>query len=361
MGNGLSWLRLPEHGPRRKIWQKARNRRNGNDLTRSPHLSAKRCLRRWRWLAGRPVAGAAPGKAQKAAETSPNKTCRDPAPVPGSSAITGGTRVCWLMKTACEVVVKIGGAAIQLTAEDPAFCELVRKRYGGYLDTGSGAGAVLEVDIAPCEWETENDDVQVELNCGRWVIRRGDFQATWDPRTRRGRLQQSLNPYSIDTVLRIINTLLLAEEGGFLLHAASGVRNGRAFLFSGLSGAGKTTLSRLAPPDVTLLTDEISYLRPEGEGYRAHGTPFAGELATLGENISAPVAALYLLAKGTGNRIEEIGKGEAARRLLRNILFFAKDQGLVKRLFESACRFVEAVPAYRLTFFPDERVWGLIQ
>jgi hypothetical protein len=47
------------------------------------------------------------------------------------------------------------------------------------------------------------------------------------------------------------------------VHAASAVRNGRAFVFAGISGTGKTTISRLAPPDVTLLTDEISYVRAE--------------------------------------------------------------------------------------------------
>ena len=59
---------------------------------------------------------------------------------------------------------------------------------------------------------------------------------------------QSANPYSIDAALRIIHSLILARQGGLLVHAASAVRNGKAFLFAGVSGAGKTTISRLAPP-----------------------------------------------------------------------------------------------------------------
>jgi hypothetical protein len=260
-----------------------------------------------------------------------------------------------------RITVEIGGVPIRLSTTDPAFLELIENRYAGFVRAGSGEGAVIDVELVPPGRVTDAEDVQVSLEDGRWVIERGDFQATWDPKTRRGRLRQTLNPYSADTALRIIHTLLLAEEGGFLLHAASGIRNGRAFLFSGLSGAGKTTLSRLAPPDATLLTDEISYIRRDGAGYRAYGTPFAGELARSGENVSAPVGALYFLAKGPENRIDEVGAGEAARRLMRNILFFAKDPELVKRLFEAACRFVEAVPAYRLTFYPDKRAWDLIE
>jgi hypothetical protein len=158
-----------------------------------------------------------------------------------------------------------------------------------------------------------------------------------------------------------VHSLVLAQDGGFLVHAASAVRNGKAFLFSGVSGAGKTTIARLAPPDATLLTDEISYVRRSGNGYVAYGTPFTGELAKVGENVSAPIAALYLLAKGPENRIEPIPVAEAGRALLSNILFFAEDPELVQSVFDAACEFVSRVPVCRLTFVPDARVWDLVR
>jgi hypothetical protein len=195
---------------------------------------------------------------------------------------------------------------------------------------------------------------------GTWRLGRGDFRAQWDPGARRGRIRQSANPYAIDSVLRIVHTLILAHEGGFLLHSAGAIRHGRAFLFSGVSGAGKTTISRLAPPDVTLLTDEVSYVRRVDAGYRACGTPFAGELARVGENCSAPIASLFFLKQGPENKIEAVAKSEAIRRLMRNILFFAEDAALVEKVFQSACEFVERVPVQQLTFTPDSRVWGMI-
>jgi hypothetical protein len=195
---------------------------------------------------------------------------------------------------------------------------------------------------------------------GTWQLRRGDFRAHWDPAAGRGRIRQSANPYSIDSVLRIVHTLILAHEGGFLLHSAGAIRNGRAFLFSGVSGAGKTTISRLAPSDATLLTDEVSYIRRDDAGYRACGTPFAGELARVGENCSAPIASLFFLKQGPENKIGPIEKSEAIRRLMRNILFFAEDANLVESVFQSACDFVERVPVQRLTFTPDSRIWNLI-
>jgi hypothetical protein len=261
-----------------------------------------------------------------------------------------------------EIAVEIGGMPILLRTQDSSFHELLATRYAGFIGSLQQPRFEFDVELVAPPGEMESDeDVHVEMQGGQWWLRRGDFRAQWDPRAGRGRIRQSANPYAIDSVLRIVHTLILAREHGFLLHAASAVRNGRAFLFSGVSGAGKTTISRMAPPDVTLLTDEISYLRRDGDRYLACGTPFAGELARVGENCSAPVDTLFFLEKGPENRIASVDKAEAVRCLLRNILFFAEDAELVNLIFRSACEFVDRVPVQRLTFVRDDRVWSLIR
>ncbi len=261
-----------------------------------------------------------------------------------------------------SVVIEIGGTAIALQTEDHPLRQLFKKRYSPFLASSEKAHSRFQLELIdpPVDADPEQD-LQVKMEAGRWTFLRNDFHAKWDPRTGQGHIRQSSNPYSPDTVLRIVHSLILAKEGGFLVHAASAVRDGAAFLFAGVSGAGKTTISRLAPPDVTLLTDEISYVRPDGEGYRAFGTPFAGELSQPGKNVSAPIAALFFLAQGPGNRIKDVSPDEATRLLLRNILFFAEDSELVNLVFQSACDFVERVPVRKLVFAPDERVWETIR
>jgi hypothetical protein len=261
------------------------------------------------------------------------------------------------------IAIEIGGHPILLRTGDDAFRKLVAERYAGFVRSSSlSSGSFeFEVDLLTTPPEPADEDVRVERNGASWRLRRGDFEAEWNPALRRGRIRQTANPYSIDSVLRIVHSLILAREGGFLLHAASAIRGGRAFLFSGVSGAGKTTISRLAPRDATLLTDEISYVRRVGEGYHACGTPFSGELQQSGENCSAPIRALFFLKHGAENNIEAVSQADALRGLMRNILFFAEDQELVGRIFQTACEFVERVPAQRLTFQPDARVWSMIQ
>jgi hypothetical protein len=259
-----------------------------------------------------------------------------------------------------QITVEIGEMPIRLHTQDDSFRQLLARRYAGFVNSSRPPRFEFDIELATPSVNAAADDVRVEMQNGRWRLRRGDFRAQWDPKAGRGHIRQSANPYSIDAVLRIVHTLILAREGGFLLHSAGAIRNGRAFLFSGVSGAGKTTISRLAPPDVTLLTDEISYIRHVNAGYRACGTPFAGELARVGENCSAPIESLFFLKQGPENKIEPIAKSEAIRRLMRNILFFAEDAELVRNVFQSACEFVERVPVQRLTFTPHARVWELI-
>jgi hypothetical protein len=257
--------------------------------------------------------------------------------------------------------VAIGGLPIGISSANPEFIAMLERRYAGFVGAADEAAIRLEVDLVAPARIGDDEELAVGRAGGRWTISRGDFCADWDPVSKQGRVRQAAYPYAIDSVMRIVHSLVLAERGGFLLHAASAIRGGRAFIFSGVSGAGKTTISRLAPSDVTLLTDEISYVREMAAGYQAFGTPFAGELGRPGENLAAPVAALYFLAQGSADVARPLASSSAAQRLLRNILFFADDRALVEKLFRAACDFVSRVPVYELTFRPGAEVWELIR
>jgi hypothetical protein len=259
-----------------------------------------------------------------------------------------------------ELVVEIGGIPIELKTYDPAFRKVIKKRYAGFLRSLAVPACRFEIQLTSGA-QCRDEDVKVFKIGSTWSLERGDFRAELNLLRREGWIRQSANPYSLDSVLRITHSLLLAMEGGFLLHAASAVRNGRAFLFAGVSGAGKTTIARLAPADATVLTDEVSYARRAGAGYEAHGTPFAGELARSGTNLSAPLETVFLLEKAHANSIQSVSPRVAVSALLRHILFFAEDADLVRRVFDSAVEFVSSVHTVRLLFQPDARIWDLVR
>jgi hypothetical protein len=119
-------------------------------------------------------------------------------------------------------------------------------------------------------------------------------------------------------------------------------------------------MTRLAPADDASDRRDLVRVRRRRRVW-AYGTPFAGELAKLGENVKAPIAAIYLLAQGREHRVDEIPRAEALRALMHDVLFFAEDSELVQRVFLAACALVDRVPVRRLTFLPDAGVWELIQ
>jgi hypothetical protein len=261
------------------------------------------------------------------------------------------------------VNILIGGTPVRVVSRDEAFARVISDQYAGFSGTETPDAIELDVTLTDPSFPVTCDpdeDLAVRNESGVWIMQRGDFSARYDPVRRSGTVRQNANRYSIDSVIRIIHTLTLAPGHGFLLHAASAIRAGRAFILAGPSGAGKTTIASLAPADAHLLSDEVSYIRKCGSEFTASGTPFTGELGRAGENVSAPIHALYFLHHAAENRVERLPDAEAVRLLMRNILFFAGDPVLVSRVFDLACQFIRVVPASRLSFVPDESVWETI-
>lgn len=263
-----------------------------------------------------------------------------------------------------RLLVDIAGCRVRFTTPSAALLELLRDRYRNFLQKPASLtepiAAELQIEVVeapPCDGQS---DLRVESRNGVWHMSRGDFDAHWDPATRQGHIRQTLNPYSTDSVLRIVQSLLLSAEGGFLLHASSMIHNGRAHVFTGPSGAGKTTMTRLAPSSAVLLTDEISCVRRTGDGWHAYGTPFAGELRTSGECVSAPVAAVYRLEQGTRTRLAPLTAAEGIRTVMRNLLFFTPDAAAGRQVLDTVCELGAAVPVLRLIFTPDREVWSAI-
>lgn len=259
--------------------------------------------------------------------------------------------------------IGIGGAWVRLHVDSPDFIAAMADRFAGFIGDVAAPDHEFDVELVPPRPRGEDapdDEVRVVREGHSWRAQRGDFLATWDSRTRRGHARIVASPYSLDSVIRILHTLLLAEEGGMLMHASSVVKDGKAWVFTGVSGVGKTTISRLAPPGAHVLTDEISFIRPRDDGYAAHGTPFSGDLGRPGENLSAPIAGVFLLAQGPENRIEPLPQAEAVRGLMANILYFARDEAMTTKVFDNAIALAARVPVRRLAFLPDPRVWDLI-
>jgi energy-coupling factor transporter ATP-binding protein EcfA2 len=151
----------------------------------------------------------------------------------------------------------------------------------------------------------------------------------------------------------------LLPRRGFLLHAATVVRDGRAYVFTGRSGAGKSTVASLSPAG-TVLTDEISLLRFTDGCWQAYGTPFWGEFRAAGQNEHYPIAGIYTLVQSTEDRVESMTTKEIVRALLPCVLFFSSQVDANEELLHVLFGMVRQVPCHRLHFRRDKGFWEVI-
>jgi hypothetical protein len=149
---------------------------------------------------------------------------------------------------------------------------------------------------------------------------------------------------------------VLPERGGLLLHASGAVVGGRALIFPGPSGAGKSTLARKAGPARMLADDTLAVARRGGR-WVACATPFYSRLPPPRPG-QWPLRALLFPLKG-GAAVEPVGPAEAARRLLRHVIWFSADGPASARVLELAADLAASVPAAVLGSFradPFDRI-----
>jgi hypothetical protein len=167
------------------------------------------------------------------------------------------------------------------------------------------------------------------------------------------------NQFALDSLLRVLLSWKLLGCHGFLLHAATVVRNGKAYIFTGRSGAGKSTVASLSP-EGSVLTDEISLLRRENGMWRAYGTPFWGEFRAAGSNTSAPVAGIFRLLQAAENRVTVLRTVAILRALLPNVLFFSAEAEANRRLLEILSQAATEISGYNLAFRKNSTFWEVL-
>lgn len=102
--------------------------------------------------------------------------------------------------------------------------------------------------------------------------------------------------------------------GGMLVHSSAIVMNEKAYLFSGKSGAGKSTHTNLwlekFGNDIYVLNEDKPAVRKIDGKYYAYGTPWSGKTNT-NVNRRAEVNSIVFLGQATENTIRKLNTKEA--------------------------------------------------
>jgi hypothetical protein len=146
---------------------------------------------------------------------------------------------------------------------------------------------------------------------------------------------------------------LLSLHGGVELHACGVLaESGVGYLFVGQSGDGKTTTARLwqASGQATVLSDDRIIVRRASDGaWRMYGTPWHGE-ALLAANVEAPLAAIFVLARGECPALRPMAPVAAVSALLARSFTLFHDADAMATTVALLEGLVESVPCRRFEF-----------
>lgn len=160
----------------------------------------------------------------------------------------------------------------------------------------------------------------------------------------------------LNSFLMIAFTLAAAPLKTVKLHASVIEREGKAILFLGSSGTGKSTHTRLWEqhiPGSRLLNDDEPVVRIMEDGsVWVFGSPWSGSTPCY-RNISAEAVALVRLYQHPENKLVQIKGVTAFTALFQSAAILRSDEQHRERLFGNVTELAGKVPFYRLDCRPD--------
>ena len=141
---------------------------------------------------------------------------------------------------------------------------------------------------------------------------------------------------------------------GMVLHSSAIEWEGKAYLFSGPSGMGKSTHTRLWQsiyPDARVFNDDKPALRRLDDRWFAYGTPWCGKDG-ININMKVPIAGICFLRRGKDNAIRRLSPLEASVQVISQTTRRFKSEERLDLLLSHVDKLVREIPVYELYCTP---------
>lgn len=159
----------------------------------------------------------------------------------------------------------------------------------------------------------------------------------------------------LTSMLRIAFAQAILRRDGISIHASTVIADGRAWIFLGKSGTGKSTHARMwlrNIPGARLLNDDNPAVRLVDGKAVAFGTPWSGKTPCY-RNESAPIGGIVRLVQGDADIFTKKDEVAALVALLPSCSVVHSDAALQSRLCDTLARLIELVPVGELKCLPD--------
>lgn len=157
------------------------------------------------------------------------------------------------------------------------------------------------------------------------------------------------NKYLFDSVLRIIYSIILADNKGLLLHSAGVIKDKVSFLYVGPTNSGKSTLSKKFTLE-DVISDELCPVITDKEKVFCWKSPFFSEVRVVYDDLKFfRLKQIYFLSGFSfRKRTLKIDDKDALESILKNTFWLAKNKSLNEKLIGVAHRIVEGCVKKRL-------------
>lgn len=155
----------------------------------------------------------------------------------------------------------------------------------------------------------------------------------------------------------IIMHYLTLTTDAVMMHASCAFDGVKGRMFSGFSGVGKSTMSRLwAEAGSTIINDDRLIIRKKGEEFLVHNTPmYYQDVPKV-----APLHAVFLISHSPVNRISEIMGAMAVSRVMAYSIQNNFDRKFIAKRLDFFSQLCAKIKVFDLGFVPDPEIINFI-
>ena len=160
-----------------------------------------------------------------------------------------------------------------------------------------------------------------------------------------------------DFLLLVCTLILLLEKETIVLHASAVFKGGKAFVFSGPSGRGKSTIAKLS--GLSILNDDTCLLRwDEAKGKVMVYGNFLGSSSNIAENQVKAVDKIFFINQSKETRLKALSPAEQSAFLFANIhqaIFFGGQASVCAKIFSVISKIRHGTKVQGLDFEKNDR------
>jgi hypothetical protein len=204
-----------------------------------------------------------------------------------------------------------------------------------------------------------NYEVAITKQSNKIFFRRADYLIETDTTYETARISVCNELALKHALINIYSSYIVHKNWGLLLHASCVIENGKAHIFAGQSGAGKSTAAKLSSPR-QLLSDEATLVKISPDQMTVFNSPFRSELAVTGTDKCSPLASIHILHQAEQNKRVSLRKSNGILHLIDKVFYWAHNPEETGTILGSMQLLANAVPIYELHFQKNNTFWELI-